>query len=173
MPPTPKIKKMQKLKKCQKWKSSKTHHFRRFQTKRTSPSFSAHVFTYYSTGQNVFSTFVRLWYFVDIRIIKNCIKLMFWRLGTMLERFFKAKSFGLHISKPKKIPGNIFFDISKFRKSSRRSLLGRQNCILSKKSVPQGPLGENIWWAANPRSHANFWKKVPEGFESRFDRLER
>ena len=59
----------------------------------------------------------------------------------MLERFFKAKSFRLHISKPKKIPGNIFFDISKVRKSSRRGLLDRQNCILSKKSVPQGPFG--------------------------------
>ena len=59
----------------------------------------------------------------------------------MLERFFKAKSFGLHISKPKKIPGNIFVDISKVRKSSRRGLLGRQNCILSQKSVPQGPFG--------------------------------
>ena len=57
----------------------------------------------------------------------------------MLERFFKAKSFGLHISKPKKIPGNIFFDISKVRKSSRRGLLVRQNCILSQISVPQGP----------------------------------
>ena len=43
----------------------------------------------------------------------------------MLERFFKAKSFGLHISKPKKIPGNIFFDISKVRKSSHRGLLGK------------------------------------------------
>ena len=41
----------------------------------------------------------------------------------MLERFVIAKSFGLHISKPKKIPGNIFFDISKVRKSSRRGLL--------------------------------------------------
>ena len=26
---------------------------------------------------------------------------------------------------------------------------------------------------ANPRSHANFRKKVPEGFKSRIDRLER
>ena len=43
----------------------------------------------------------------------------------MLKRFFIAKSFKLHISKPKKIPGNIFFDISKVRKSSRRGLLGK------------------------------------------------
>ena len=42
----------------------------------------------------------------------------------MLEQLFKGKSFGLHISKPKKIPGNIFFDILKVRKSSRRGLLG-------------------------------------------------
>ena len=96
-----------------KWKSPKTHNFGRFQPKRTSPSFSAHFFTYYSTGQNWFSTFFRIWYFFDIRIIKNYIKLMFWRLGTMLERFFKAKSFGLHISKPKHVPGNTFFDVSK------------------------------------------------------------
>ena len=50
---------------------------------------------------------------------------MFWRLGTMLERFFKAKSFRFHISKPKKIPVNIFFDISRVRKSSRRGLLDK------------------------------------------------
>ena len=31
----------------------------------------------------------------------------------MLERFIIEKSFRLHISKPKKIPGNIFSDISK------------------------------------------------------------
>ena len=31
----------------------------------------------------------------------------------MLERFFEAKSFGLHISKPKHVPGNTFFDVSK------------------------------------------------------------
>ena len=29
----------------------------------------------------------------------------------MLERFFEAKSFGLHLSKPKHIPGNTFFDV--------------------------------------------------------------
>ena len=43
----------------------------------------------------------------------------------MLERFLKVKSFGFHISKPKKIPGNIFFDISKVQKSVRRGLLSR------------------------------------------------
>ena len=43
----------------------------------------------------------------------------------MLKRFVIAKSFRLQISKPKKIPGNIFFDISKVRKSSRRGLLGK------------------------------------------------
>ena len=99
--------------KMSKLKSSKTHHFRRFQTKRISPSFSAHFFTYYSTGQNHFLTFFRIWHFFDIIIIKNCMFLMFWRLGTMLERFFEAKSFRLHISKPKHVPGNTFFDVSK------------------------------------------------------------
>ena len=43
----------------------------------------------------------------------------------MLKRFVIAKSFGFHISKPKKIPGNIFFDISKVQKSSRRGLLSK------------------------------------------------
>ena len=108
----------------------------------------------------------------------------------MLERFFKAKSFGLHISKPKKILGNIFFYISKVRKSTRRGLLGRQNCILSQKSVPQGPFGR-IQLHFEPEKHpaGAFWgtylisceskvackflKKVPEGFKSRFERLER
>ena len=83
------------------WKSSKTYHFRSFQAKWTSPLNSAHFFTYFNTSQNWFSTFFRKWHFLDIRIVKNCMCLMFWRLGTMLERFFKAKSFGLHISKPK------------------------------------------------------------------------
>ena len=55
----------------------------------------------------------------------------------MLKRFFIAKSFRFHRSKPKKIPGNIFFDISKVRKSSRRGLLGRQNYILSDDAVPE------------------------------------
>ena len=31
----------------------------------------------------------------------------------MLERFFEAKSFGLHISNPKHVLGNIFVDVSK------------------------------------------------------------
>ena len=56
----------------------------------------------------------------------------------MLKRFFIGKSFRFHLSKPNKIPGNIFFDISNVRKASRRGLLGRYNCIFNKKSVPQG-----------------------------------
>ena len=62
----------------------------------------------------------------------------------MLERFFKAKSFGLHISKPKKILGNIFVDLSKVRKSTRRGLLDRQNYILSQTSVLQGLWADTI-----------------------------
>ena len=81
---------------------------------------------------------------------------MFCRLGTTLKRVFIGKSFGLHISKPKKIPGNIFFDISKVRKSSRTGLLGK---IFDKLRI-QG------------RTQI-FEKKVPECFKSRFDRLER
>ena len=85
---------------------------------------------------------------------------MFGRLGTMLKRFFIAKSFRLHISKPKKIPGNIFFDISKVGKSSRRGLLGRQNCILSKKSVPQGPFGRiQLHFEPEKRPARAFWGK--------------
>ena len=38
---------------------------------------------------------------------------------------------------------------------------------------PQGPFGLSIQSSANPRSHANFRKNVPEGFKSRFDGLER
>ena len=91
----------------------------------------------------------------------------------MLERFFKAKSFGLHISKPKKIPGNIFFDISKVRKSTRRSLLGRQKCILSQKSVPQGPFGRiKLYFEPEKHPAGGFWadkivflsrKSIPQG----------
>ena len=76
----------------------------------------------------------------------------------MLKRFVIAKSFRLHISKPKKIPGNIFVDISKVRKSSRRGLLGRQNCILSQKSVPQGPLWRiTLYFEPESRPAGGFW----------------
>ena len=67
--------------------------------------------------------------FFDIRIVKSCIFLMFWRLGTMLERFLKVKSFGFHISKPKKIPGNIFLDISKVQKSSKNTKMLKMSII--------------------------------------------
>ena len=108
----------------------------------------------------------------------------------MLKRFVIAKSFRLHISKLKNIPGNIFFDISKVRKSSRRGLLGRQNCMLSQKSIPQGAFWRmKLYYEPEVRPAGAFWakylisceskvackflKKVPEGFKSRFDRLER
>ena len=55
----------------------------------------------------------------------------------MPKRFVIAKSFRMHISKPKNTRKHIFVDISKVRKSSRRGLLCRQNCILSQKSIPQ------------------------------------
>ena len=108
----------------------------------------------------------------------------------MLKRFFIAKSFRLHISQPKKIPGNIFVDISKVRESSRRGLLGGSNCILSEKSVPQGPFGRiklhvelesrpaGAFWAkyfisCESKVACLFLKKVPECFKSRFDNVER
>ena len=60
----------------------------------------------------------------------------------MLERFFEAKSFGLHISKPKKIPGNIFVDISKVRKASRRAFLADEVVFRARKSSRRGLLGK-------------------------------
>ena len=45
----------------------------------------------------------------------------------MLERFFIGKSFRLHISKPKKIPGNIFFDISKGKIFHKLRIQGRMH----------------------------------------------
>ena len=126
------------------------------------PLNSAYLFTYFSTGQNWFSTFFWKLHFLDIRIVKNYMFWMFLRLGTMLERFCIGKSFRLHLSKPKKIPGNIFFDISKVRKSPRRGLLGRQNCILSKKSVPQGPFWLiKLYFEPESRSAGAFWAKYP------------
>ena len=76
----------------------------------------------------------------------------------MLKRFFIAKSFRLHISKSKKIAGNIFVDVSKVRKSSRRGFLGRQNCILSWNSVPQGPFGRiKLYFELEKRPAGAFW----------------
>ena len=108
----------------------------------------------------------------------------------MPKRFLIAKSFRLHISKPKKLPGNIFLIFRKVRKSSGRGLLGRENCILSQKGVPQGPYGRiqlhfepeehpaGAFWAkylisCESKVACKFLKKVPEGFKSRFARLER
>ena len=78
--------------------------------------FSVFFFVFQHRSKLFFDTFSKM-HFVDIRIVKNCMFLIFWRLGTMLERFLKVKSFGCHIPKPKKIPLNIFFDISKRSKS--------------------------------------------------------
>ena len=78
--------------------------------------FSVFFYVFQHRSKLFFDIFSKMSFF-DIRIVKNCMFLMFWRLGTMLERFLKVKSFGFHISKPKKIPLNIFFDISKRSKS--------------------------------------------------------
>ena len=76
---------------------------------------------------------------------------MCWRLGTMLKRFFIASSFRLHISKPKKIPGNIFVDIPKVRKSSRRGLLGGKKLYFEPEKLPSAPFGQikRIFWAGS------------------------
>ena len=78
--------------------------------------FSVFFYVFQRRSKLFFDIFSKMSFF-DIRIVKNCMFLMFWRLGTMLERFLKVKSFGFHISKTKKIPLNIFFDISKRSKS--------------------------------------------------------
>ena len=54
---------------------------------------------------------------------------------------FQSEKLQIAYIKAEKIPGNIFFDISKVRKSTRRIILGRQNCILSQENVPQGLFG--------------------------------
>ena len=44
------------------------------------------------------------------------------------------------------------------RRSSRRGLLGRQNCILSWKSVPQGPFGQiKLYFKLEKRPAGAFW----------------
>ena len=78
--------------------------------------FSVFFYVFQHRSKLFFDIFSKMSFF-DIRIVKNCMFLMFWRLVTMLKRFLKVKSFGFHISKPKKIPLNIFFDISKRSKS--------------------------------------------------------
>ena len=78
------------------------------------------------------------------------------------QTIFHSEKLQIAYIKAEKIPGNIFVDISKVRKSSRRGLLGRQtciflarkasrrgllggsSCILSQKVVPQGAFGQNI-----------------------------
>ena len=87
--------------------------------------------------------------FFGIRIIKNCMNLMFWRLGTMLERVFIAKSFGLHIWKPKKIPRNIFFDISNVRKVNPQGPFGQTKLYFEPEKRPAGAFGADTvsFWA--------------------------
>ena len=78
--------------------------------------FSVIFYVFQHRSKLLFDIFSKMWFF-DIRIVKKCMFLIFWRLGIMLERFLKVKSFGFHISKPKKIALNILFDISKRSKS--------------------------------------------------------
>ena len=54
---------------------------------------------------------------LEIDIMNKCIILTFWRLGTMLKRFFKAKSFRLHIPKPKEVPTSIEHHPSRYKKT--------------------------------------------------------
>ena len=76
----------------------------------------------------------------------------------MRKRFFEAKSFGLHISNPKHVPGNIFVDVSKMAMyhgyvswlcvmdiyMTMYRIDVSWLCIMSQKVVPQGPFGQNI-----------------------------
>ena len=41
--------------------------------------------------------------------LKNYINLLFWSVGTMLERFFEAKTFIFHVPKPIQVPTIIHF----------------------------------------------------------------
>ena len=64
-----------------KMKIVKNLSFWRFQPKRTSPSFSAYFFTYYSTGQHLFSTFFRLCHFLTFESLKAILNGCFEGLG--------------------------------------------------------------------------------------------
>ena len=56
-----------------------------------------------------------------------------------------------------KFANNLFrFGID--RRSSRRGLLGRSNCILSRKSVPQGACGQiKLYFELEKRRAGAFW----------------
>ena len=73
-----------------KWKYSKTHNFRRFQPKRTSPFFSAHFLRNTAPVKLLFRHFFDYDMFY-IRIIKNYIKLMCLRAWEYARTIFRSE----------------------------------------------------------------------------------
>ena len=116
---------------------------------------------------------------------------MFWMLESMLEWYFIVNSFRLHISKPKKIPGNIFCWYFEGQKVVPQGAFERIQLYFEPDKRPAGAFWADTiaFWArkASRRGLLGkifdklrvrgrtqiFEKTVPEGFKSRFDRLER
>ena len=146
MPPTPKYKK-----KCKNMKHVKNENHQKhvilegFSKMDITIEFSVIFYIFQHRSTLIFDIFSKMSFF-DIRIVKNCMFLMFWRLGTMLERFFIGKSFRMHISKPKIYQETYFLS---FRRA--KYFISCQSKVACK-----------------------FLKeKNPECFKTRFDRLER
>ena len=136
--------------------------------------FSVILYVFQHRSKLFFDIFLKMSFF-DIRIVKNCMFLMFWRLGTVLERFLKVKSFGFHISKPKKIPLNIFFDISQRSKSfplmdrsKSFSIMDRSKSFSIMDRSKSFPLMKqikykNIKWNKTYKNMGKRWLRIQEG----------
>ena len=95
------------------WTSSKTHHFRRFHAKRTSPLNSAYFFAYCSTGQNCFSTFFRTWSFLTWNSLKTILIWCFEGLGLCSNDFSKRKASDCIYQTRNRYWETQLFDVSK------------------------------------------------------------
>ena len=127
--------------------------------------FSVFFYLFQHRSKWFFDIFAKMSFF-DIRIVDNCMFLMFWRLGTMLEWFLKVKSFGFHISKPKKIPLNIFFDISKRRKSFSPMDRSKSFSIMDRSksfSIMDRSKYKNIKWNKTYKNMGKRWLRIQEG----------
>ena len=76
----------------------------------------------------------------------------------LLKKVLSASSYG-HFTAAKEFWSQChIFRFGNDRRSSRRGLLGRQNCILSWKSVPQGPFGQiKLYFKPEKRPAGAFW----------------
>ena len=79
----------------------------------------------------------------------------------MPKRFFIAKSFRLHISKPKKIPGNIFFDISK-SESRPAGAFWRIKLCFEPESRPAGAFWAKYLISSESKVACNFLKQTSQ-----------